>query len=195
MSGTADIVVLATGGTIDKVYDLSGELEVGPPAAQRLLEVLRTELRIVVHSVVRKDSLDITDDDRRALADAVDQLDTSSVVITHGTDTLSDTAEHLSRHGSGASRTVVLTGSLQPAAMAVSDAALNLGTALMASQTLAPGVYVCMGGRAFPAGQVRKDARTGRFVGTSPPGGARPGPGSPPPATAPPGRDEHRPAP
>lgn len=187
MSGTADVTVLATGGTIDKVYNLAGELEIGPPAAQRLLGVLRTELRIVVHSVIRKDSLDITDDDRRALSDAVHQLDTSSVVITHGTDTLSDTAEYLSRHGPGTSRTVVLTGSLQPAAMTVSDAALNLGTALMASQTLAPGVYVCMGGRAFPAGQVRKDALTGQFVRISPPGAPRPaGPSSPLPATAPP---------
>jgi L-asparaginase len=148
VTGTpADIIVLATGGTIDKVYDLAGELEIGPPAAHRLLEVLRTPLRIVVHSVVRKDSLDLTDDDRQALADAVDRLDTS---------------------------TVVLTGSLQPAAMAVSDAALNLGTALMASQTLAPGVYVCMGGRALPAGEVRKDTATGQFLGTSPPGAAQP---------------------
>ncbi|WP_324275293.1 asparaginase domain-containing protein [Blastococcus brunescens] len=188
MSGTADITVLATGGTIDKVYTLAGELEIGPPAAQRLLEVLRTELRIVVHSVIGKDSLDITDDDRQALADAVDQLDTSSVVITHGTDTLSDTAVYLSRHRPEASRTVVLTGSLQPAAMTVSDAALNLGAALMASQTLAPGVYVCMGGRAFSAGQVRKDALTGQFVSTSPAGVPRPaGPGSPPPTKAPPG--------
>lgn len=187
MNGAADIVVLATGGTIDEVYDLAGELEIGPPAAQRLLEVLRTELRIVVDSVVRKDSLDITDDDRQALADAVDQLDVSSVVITHGTDMLTDTAEYLSRHGSGTSRTVVLTGSLQPAAMTLSDAALALGTALMASQTLAPGVYVCMGGRAFPAGQVRKDALTGQFASTSPPGAPQPaGPSSPAPTTAPP---------
>ena len=61
----------------------------------------------------------------------------------------------------------MLTGSLQPAAMLVTDAAVNLGTALMASQTLEPGVYVCMGGRAFPAGQVRKDALTGQFRSTS----------------------------
>lgn len=169
MSGTAHIVVLATGGTIDKVYNLAGELEIGPPAAQRLLEVFKTELRIGVHSVVRKDSLDITDDDRQALAHAVDRLDTASVVITHGTDTLTDTAEYLSRHAPQTSKTVVLTGALQPAAMTVSGAPLNLGTALMASQTLVPGVYVCMGGRAFPSGQVRKDALTGQFVSTSPP--------------------------
>ena len=165
MSGGADITVLATGGTIDKIYTLAGELEIGPPAAQRLLEVLRTDLRIEVHSVVAKDSLDITDTDRQLLADAVDELDSPSVVITHGTDTLTDTADYLSRHASAAANKVlVLTGALQPAAMVVSDAALNLGAALMASQALKPGVYVCMSGRAVPAGQVRKDPYTGRFV-------------------------------
>ncbi len=169
MSGPADITVLATGGTIDKVYNLAGQLEIGLPAAQRLLEVLRTDLRIEVRSVVAKDSLDITDADRQTLANEVDELDTASVVITHGTDTLTDTAEYLSRHRSVTSKVVVLTGALQPAAMAVNDAALNLGAALMASQTLAPGVYVCMSGRAFPAGQVRKDALTGQFVSTAPP--------------------------
>ena len=168
MSGTADIVVLATGGTIDKVYNLAGELEIGPPAAQRLLDVLKTDLRIDVHSVIRKDSLDITDQDRQVLAEAVDDLDTAAVVITHGTDTLTHTAEYLSRQRSATSKTVVMTGALQPAAMIISDGALNLGTALMASQTLGPGVYICMAGRAFPAGQVRKDALTGQFLPSSP---------------------------
>ena len=117
MSGGADITVLATGGTIDKVYNLAGELEIGPPAAQRLLEVLRTDLRIEVRSVVAKDSLDITDTDRQILADAVDKIDSPSVVITHGTDTLTDTAEYLSRHASAAAnKVVVLTGALQPRA-------------------------------------------------------------------------------
>ena len=165
MSGGADITLLATGGTIDKIYTLAGELEIGPPAALQLLEVLRTDLRITVRSVLAKDSLDITDTDRQLLADAVDLLESRSVVITHGTDTLTDTAEYLGRHASAAAaKVIVLTGALQPAAMAVSDAALNLGTALLASQTLDPGVYVCMGGRALPAGQVRKDRATGRFV-------------------------------
>lgn len=165
MSGGVDITVLATGGTIDKIYNLAGELETGPPAAPRLLEVLKTDLRIEVRSVVAKDSLDITDTDRQLLADAVDSLDSPSVVITHGTDTLTDTADYLSRHASAAaSKVIVLTGALQPAAMVASDAALNLGAALMASQALQPGVYVCMSGRAVPAGQVRKDPCTGQFV-------------------------------
>ena len=164
MTDTADITVLATGGTIDKIYTIAGELEIGPPAAQRLLDALTTDLRIEVRAVIAKDSLDITEADRRELAGALDEVATSSVVITHGTDTLTDTAEYLDRHGAGRSKVVVLTGALQPAAMAVSDAALNLGAALVACRTLAAGVYVCMGGRVFPAGAVRKDASTGRFL-------------------------------
>ncbi len=164
MSSAVDVTVLATGGTIDKVYAITGELEVGPPAAERLLDVLTTDLRIEVRSVLAKDSLDMTDADRWTLTDALDEVATTAVVITHGTDTLTDTAEYLAQHRSGAGAVIVLTGALQPAAMAVSDAALNLGAALVASQTLSPGVYVCMGGRVFPAGAVRKDPATGRFL-------------------------------
>lgn len=168
-TSTADITVLATGGTIDKVYAIAGQLEIGPPAAQRLLEALTTDLRIEVRSVLAKDSLDLTPTDRRTLAEALAQVGTRAVVITHGTDTLTETAEYLDEHGAGTARVIVLTGALQPAAMAVSDAALNLGAALMASQMLEAGVYVCMGGRVFPAGTVRKEASTGRFLSTSPP--------------------------
>ncbi len=165
MADAADITVLAAGGTIDKVYNLAGQLEIGPPAAHRLLEVLKTDLRIEVRSVVAKDSLDITDADRQLLLEAIDNAESASVVITHGTDTLTHTAEYLSRHTStSTAKVVVLTGALQPAAMAVSDAALNLGAAVLAAQTLKPGVYVCMSGRAVPAGQARKDMNTGRFV-------------------------------
>jgi L-asparaginase len=165
MSSTTDITVLATGGTIDKIYNLDGKLEIGPPAAKRLLEVLRTDLRIDVRSVVAKDSLDITDADRKSITAAVDHADAASIVITHGTDTLTDTAEYLrQRATTTTAKTIVLTGALQPAAMTFSDAALNLGAALMASQTLPPGVYVCMSGRVLAAGAARKDQVTGRFL-------------------------------
>ncbi|MBW3619582.1 MAG: asparaginase [Actinobacteria bacterium] len=172
MTGTADITVLATGGTIDKIYAVTGQLEIGPPAARWLLDTLTTDLRIEVRSILAKDSLDITSADRRTIADALDDVETPSVVITHGTDTLTDTAEYLRQHAAGTSRVIVLTGALRPAAMIDSDAALNLGAALMASQTLGAGVYVCMGGRVFPAGAVRKDASTGRFL-TPPARGTR----------------------
>lgn len=112
-----------------------------------------------------KDSLDITVADRELLARAVDDSDTSAVLITHGTDTVTDTAHYLALHAtSTAQKVVVLTGSLQPAAMSVSDAALNVGAAVMACQLFEPGVYVCMNGRVFRAGTVHKDPATGRFV-------------------------------
>lgn len=167
-SSTPDITILTTGGTIDKIYNITGQLEIGHPSALRLLDVLATDLRFEVRAVMAKDSLDITRADRQALVRALADVDTKSVIITHGTDTLALTAEHLLEHACAISKVIVLTGALQPAAMAVSDAALNLGAALISCQVLPPGVYICMGGRAIPAGQARKDASTGRFLTTKP---------------------------
>jgi L-asparaginase len=159
-----DIVVLATGGTIDKVYTLAGELDVGPPAATTILATLETDLTIDVRSVLAKDSLDLTDADRRSVADRLDEVDGARVIITHGTDTMTDTAEYLLAHAATATdKVVVLTGALRPAVLLDSDAALNLGASLIACQTLPPGVYVCMSGRVLPAGNARKDPSTGRF--------------------------------
>jgi L-asparaginase len=159
-----DVTVITTGGTIDKVYTLAGALDVGPPAAERLLAVLHTDLRIDVQPVLAKDSLDLTDSDLSLLVAVLDALPTSAVVITHGTDRLTDTAEYLAEHSSSVGKTVVLTGALQPASMASTDAGLNVGGALIACRILPPGVYVCMSGSVFRAGDVRKDVTTGRFM-------------------------------
>lgn len=165
----SDIVVLATGGTIDKVYTLTGELDIGPPAATTILAALETDLAIEVHSVLAKDSLDLTDADRRSLADRLDEIGSARVIITHGTDTMTDTAQHLLEHAATATaKVVILTGALRPAAMHGSDAALNLGASLIACQTLTPGVYVCMSGRVLPAGNVRKVPSSGHFVHRDP---------------------------
>lgn len=159
------VVVIATGGTIDKVYTLAGELEVGPPAADALLEEAGADSVLALESVLAKDSLDLTEADREALTRRLDALDAEHVVVTHGTDTLTTTAEHLARHARDLDRkVVVLTGAMQPAAMHGSDAAFNLGGAVVACQVLPPGVHVCMNGRVFPAGAVVKDRARGRFV-------------------------------
>jgi L-asparaginase/Glu-tRNA(Gln) amidotransferase subunit D len=111
VADAADITVLAAGGTIDKCINLAGQLEIGPPAAHRLLEVLKTDLGIEVRSVVAKDSLDITDADRQLLLEDVDNAESASVVITHRTDTLTQTAQYLSRYAStSTAKVVVLTG-------------------------------------------------------------------------------------
>ncbi|HWU20957.1 MAG TPA: asparaginase domain-containing protein [Nocardioides sp.] len=160
------IHVLTTGGTIDKVYGISGELEIGPPAVDSLLAPVLTDVAFDVTSVLRVDSLDMTDDDRATLCAAVDAVDGDRVLITHGTDTMAATARYLDQHLSPGSRdkVVVLTGAMQPAAMRVSDAAYNLGTATTAVQLLPPGVHIAMSGRVFAAGSVVKDTTRGIFV-------------------------------
>lgn len=163
MTDPAPIAILTTGGTIDKVYALSGDLEIGPPAVAGILDAVVTPTPILVERVLAKDSLDLTDDDRDALARAVARTAADRIVITHGTDTMTDTAESLAgRVPEG--KTIVLTGALQPASMNRSDAAFNLGFAIAAAQTSPPGVYVAMSARVFPASTVVKDRSTGAFV-------------------------------
>jgi L-asparaginase len=158
--------VLATGGTIDKVYDLAGSLVIGPPAAPALLAPVLTDLDVTVDPVLAIDSLEMTDDDRRTVCAHIETLDADRIVITHGTDTMTHTAEFLARELTPG-RVVVLTGAMQPASMAVSDAAFNLGAAVAWAQALSPGVYVAMSGRCFPAGEVVKDRSRGVFVARS----------------------------
>ncbi|MCL2541198.1 MAG: asparaginase [Nocardioidaceae bacterium] len=161
-----DIHVLTTGGTIDKVYGVSGLLEIGPPAFQALMAPVLTDLRFVVTPVLAVDSLDMTEPDREQLCRAVEAVDGDLVLITHGTDTMAATARHLAEHLSPAARSkvVVLTGAMQPAAMRVSDASYNLGTATAALQLLPPGVHIAMSGRVFRADEVVKDTTRGVFV-------------------------------
>jgi L-asparaginase len=162
---TRPIHVLATGGTIDKVYSMSGDLEIGPPAVTGLLEVVGTDLDVTVEPIIGKDSLHFSDADRAAIARRVEELGAARVLITHGTDTMTITADHLAATLDPAvARTVVLTGAMQPASMRESDAAFNVGLALGALQTLSPGIYIAMSGRIFPAGDVSKDRTRGVFV-------------------------------
>lgn len=169
-NGAPSLVVLATGGTIDKRYSVAGELEIGPPAIEAILEEAGVHLDLTVEPVLARDSLEITDTDRDLIAARVNDLHhcgTRRILITHGTDTMTDTASHLLqqiRPGSG--MTVVLTGAMQPAAMRLTDAPFNIGAALTAVQILDPGIYLCMNGRVFPAGTVTKDRTRGRFTST-----------------------------
>ncbi|MHC5557893.1 asparaginase domain-containing protein [Kocuria sp. U4B] len=166
--GAPSLVVLATGGTIDKRYSVAGDLDIGPPPIAAILDEAGVHLDLTVEPVLAKDSLEITDADRALVATRISELHQSGtrrILITHGTDTMTDTATHLLRHlGPGSAMTVVLTGAMQPAAMRFSDAPFNIGAALVAAQTLPPSVYLCMNGRIFPAGTVTKDRALGRFV-------------------------------
>jgi L-asparaginase len=111
--------------------------------------------------LLRKDSLELTDEDRQRLKETVAALDEQRVVITHGTDTMTDSAGVLA---SISGKTIVLTGALSPARFAESDATFNIGMAFAAVQSLPPGVYVAMNGRVFSGDAVKKDREQRRFV-------------------------------
>lgn len=156
------IRLFTTGGTIDKVYfDALSDYQVGESVIARLLDVARVTHPFEVEPLLRKDSLELTDADRALIARRVAQAPASRIVITHGTDTMTDTARALAGI---AGKTIVLVGALAPARFAESDAAFNLGMAFACCQCAPPGVYITMNGSVFPAAQVVKDREQGRFV-------------------------------
>ena len=149
------IQLFAAGGTIDKVYfDAKSEYEVGPPQIEELLREANVTLDIAVESLLRKDSLEMTDADRAMIRAHIEAAACPRIVLTHGTDTMIDTARAL-RGIPG--KTIVLTGSMQPAMFKVTDAVFNVGMAVAAAQTLPPGVYVAMNGRIFDPEHSRKN--------------------------------------
>ena len=155
------IKILTAGGTIDKVYfDAKSEYEVGPPQIAEILREANVTLDFAVESVLSKDSLDMTDADRQALRARVAADPCPRIVITHGTDTMIQTA--LSLLGIPA-KTIVLTGSMQPARFKVTDAVFNIGTAIGAVQSLPPGVYLAMNGQVFHPEHVHKNVAENRF--------------------------------
>jgi L-asparaginase len=156
------ITVVTTGGTIDKLYfDSLSEYKIGESVVRKLLSIGNVRYPYEIVEALRKDSLDVTDQDRDDLHRFVGALKTSRVVMTHGTDTMATTAARLA---SIPEKTIVLTGALAPARFSESDASFNLGMAFATAQVAAPGVYIVMNGEVFPAGSVRKDREAGRFV-------------------------------
>ena len=155
------IHILTTGGTIDKVYfDAKGGYEVGAPMVRETLAKARVKAEVVIGELLRKDSLEMTDADRAAIRAAVLASGATQVIVTHGTDTMVETAKGL-RGIDG--KTIVLTGALQPARFSDSDAPFNLGMALGAVQVLPEGVYIAANGRVFPADRVRKNPELNCF--------------------------------
>lgn len=160
------VLVITTGGTIDKVYfDATSEYEVGEPTVPHVFREAGVTLGWRLLPLLRKDSLEMTDDDRAAIREACAAAPESRILITHGTDTMSVTAEALQGLPG---KTIVLTGALAPARFRVTDAVFNLGLALGAVQSSHPGVYLAMNGTVFEAGKVRKNREAGRFEATGP---------------------------
>ncbi len=155
------IQIFTTGGTIDKVYfDKKSQYEIGDPQAGGVLERANVCFEYEVESILRQDSLDLTDDDRLKIRSAVEATPQDKIVITHGTDTMIDTAKVLSDISG---KTIVLTGSMYPARFRDSDAVFNLGCAVVAAQTLQPGVYITMNGCIFDPSTSKKNVELNRF--------------------------------
>ncbi|HEY6869560.1 MAG TPA: asparaginase domain-containing protein [Novosphingobium sp.] len=157
------ILVLTTGGTIDKAYfDALSEYRIVDSGIPGLLAEARVAAPFRVVELMRKDSLDLTPADRDLIATAAREAPEGRIVITHGTDTMTDTARVIATAAPG--KTVVLTGALAPARFAESDAAFNLGMAFATAQTAPAGVWIAMSGQVFDGLKVRKDRAAGKFV-------------------------------
>ena len=152
---------ITTGGTIDKIYfDALSQFEVGNSQVKQILTEGLVEFEYDVVPMLQKDSLEMTDDDRQQLHDFIAKDDARCYVITHGTDTMPQTADALADLSD---KTIVLTGALTPARFRTTDAVFNVGMAVAAVQACEPGVYIAMSGQVFPAGGVRKNREENRF--------------------------------
>lgn len=155
------LLVLTTGGTIDKVYfDAMSVYEIGEPTVPHVFREAGVSVPWRLESVMRKDSLELTSEDRQQIRQVCQDAPERHILITHGTDTMCDTAAALVGIPE---KTIVLTGALAPAGFRVTDAVFNLGLALGAVQSLPSGVFIAMNGTIFPAGAVRKNRELGRF--------------------------------
>ncbi len=156
------IRILVTGGTFDKEYDeLSGRLYFKDTHIQEMLRLGRCRLPLSFETVMMRDSLEMTSRDREMIASRCREASEEWIVVTHGTDTMVETAAVLAAAGTG--KTIILTGAMVPWAFGSSDGLFNLGSALSFVQLLSPGVYVAMNGRCFSWENVRKDREQGIF--------------------------------
>lgn len=155
------LLFVTTGGTIDKIYfDAKSTFAVGETELGHKLDELEVMFAYRIIPLLRKDSLELSDADRELIAATVDGQPEDRVIVTHGTDTMTRTAEVLKRV---AGKTIVLTGALRPSRFSNSDALFNIGAATAAVQVLDPGVYIAMGGRVLRPEHIRKNISTNRF--------------------------------
>lgn len=158
--------ILTTGGTIDKVYfDARSEFAVGDPQIADILRAASVSFEWRLETLLRKDSLEMSDADRRQIAEAVRRSPSRRILVTHGTDTMVETARSVAALSDVGAKTVVFVGSLSPALLKDTDAEFNIGLAVGVVQILPPGVYVAMNGRVFPAASVSKNPEKNRFEG------------------------------
>ncbi|HEX7072142.1 MAG TPA: asparaginase domain-containing protein [Rhodothermales bacterium] len=155
------VKIFTTGGTIDKVYfDAESEFKVGPPQIDAILHDAKVKCDYAIETLLRKDSLDLTEADRALIREHVARDPIDRVLITHGTDTMVETARVLQ---DVKDKTIVLVGSLSPARFKNTDALFNIGFAFAAVQLLPPGVYVAMHGCVYDPLRVRKNRERNEF--------------------------------
>jgi L-asparaginase len=159
-----NLLFIQTGGTIDKDYPRATKgwaFEISDPAVERILERIKPSFKYKIVSLLKKDSQEITDEDRELILKTCLQEEADRIVITHGTDTMIETAHKLAIIKD---KTIVLTGSMKPERFKDNDADFNVGTAIGAVESLPNGVYVAMHGRVLPYDKTLRELSTGQFV-------------------------------
>lgn len=160
------LLVLTTGGTLDKVYfDALSEYQVGSPVVGDVLKRMNVALDVELIEVCRKDSLELTDEDREKLKSLIESSKADRILITHGTDSMVKSAMTI---GTQAGKVIVFTGAMQPAAFTNTDAIFNIGTAVGAlmSPNTPEGCYIAMSGQVYEANEVKKNYDSKRFEAT-----------------------------
>ena len=153
--------ILTTGGTIDKVYfDKKSNYEVGDPFVEELLHKMNVNISFKVKSLMKIDSLEMTDIHREEILNYIKNSNSINFLITHGTDSIVETAIYLKKISD---KTIVLTGSLKPAIFIDNDAIFNVGSALTSTQILKNGVYIVINGQVFNPDNVRKNLEKNIF--------------------------------
>jgi L-asparaginase len=155
------IKIFTTGGTIDKVYfDSKSTCQIGEPQIVRIMGDMNVTVDYDHESILRKDSLDMTDDDRRLLHETIRNDPCRNIVVTHGTDTMVESAREMATIPG---KVIVFTGAIRPAGFTSSDAPFNIGAAVTAVQILSDGVYIVMNGQIFDPMKTRKNRERERF--------------------------------
>ena len=156
-----DLKIFCTGGTFDKIYfDALSDYQIGEPQIEWIMTQANVDFDYAIESILKKDSLEISEQDRAEIVTAVTADDCERIIITHGTDTMPETATALQGIKD---KTIVLVGAMQPARFRDSDALFNSGFAVAAARLLPHGVYVAMNGQIFNADQVQKNREAGLF--------------------------------
>ena len=159
-----EVLFIQTGGTIDKDYPKTKNgwaFEINEPAVKRILEKVNCSFNYFVISLLKKDSLEINDEYRSLIFKKCKEAEENKIIITHGTDTMNITANYLKEIKN---KTIIITGAMRPERFSNSDAAINIGVAIGAAQTLSKGIYIAMNGLVIPHHKMERNKETGQFI-------------------------------